>query len=113
MVQNAHLDCLTRHTTASIHSCSTPAGKNLSWAEDSSRLRATRPALESLREPGLLTSQAFSRPAGRWNQQLLPHPPDNSAQLVFHPQPSQGQHPSQSLVIWAKLNRQSQAPVTL
>lgn len=65
MVENAHLDCLTQHTTVNIHSCSTPAGRNLSWAEDSSRLRATWPALESLCELGLLThSQLPQAPLG-------------------------------------------------
>lgn len=62
MAEDAHLDSLTQHTTVSIHSCSTPAGRNLSWAEDSSRLRATWPALESLCELGLLTH--FIKP--RW-----------------------------------------------
>lgn len=61
MVQDAHLDCLTQHSTASIHSCSTPAGRNLSCAEDSSRLRATRPALESLCELGFLTHSQLSQ----------------------------------------------------
>lgn len=78
MVEDAHADCLTQHTTASIHSCSTPAGRNLSWVEDSSQLRATWLCVS-----WVSSLPASSRPAGRWNQQLLPHPPDNSVPGLY------------------------------